>query len=379
MDILTQDKINGLAKKYLFNTKQAEFFKVKATGNRGLFEGWASTHEVDLGNERVLPGFFNDDLPKFLENPVMLFSHTMSLLIGQWKIAEEKDKGLWVEGSINLRTTLGRDTFALIEDKDARGLSIGYEVTLSEPNPTLGTLDLIKGRLWEISIVAIPMNQSAWIQGTKIFNIGADLKTDYRFIHEEKPENEEPETLAIDFLKLFGARGGFGNIDNGAKNEIFTHLAGHYLDNGFELPEIPAEAITEDNNILFDKIKLSEVKFKNNEDFIYESTNLKNNVLSIANILIHWKKEGRALPDEMVKSINELLEKQDVKKENKTENKAAEQKQINPQELKGLQETMMAAIEKITEYKRATSIEVLAAEFDRRLTEKLKKVTGKDF
>ena len=36
MDILTQDKINGLAKK----------------------------HEVELGNERVLPGFFNVDLPK---------------------------------------------------------------------------------------------------------------------------------------------------------------------------------------------------------------------------------------------------------------------------------------------------------------------------
>ena len=152
-------------------TAVAASFEVKAD-RQGRIEGYASTvNEVDRGGDVVLPGAFTKSLGAHTKSgtlPVMLWSHQIERPVGRWTKMSEDIRGLYVEGTLNLKTEAGREAFEHVDAGDAGGLSIGYttpdggRVYAGE-----GTFHLKEVDLLEVSIVTVPMNPSARITGTK--------------------------------------------------------------------------------------------------------------------------------------------------------------------------------------------------------------------
>lgn len=134
---------------------------VKASQS-GRIEGYASTFggAPDRHGEIVLAGAFADTLTRHRktgETPVMLWAHAQEQPIGKWHGIEEDSTGLFVEGTLNLNTTKGREAFEHIKAGDAGGLSIGF--TTPEDGRQYageGVFHLSKVDVLEVSVVAIP-------------------------------------------------------------------------------------------------------------------------------------------------------------------------------------------------------------------------------
>lgn len=294
---LTQQLIDGLTKKTLFDN-----FEIKQKGGRGLFKGFASTWDLDEGGDRIIPGAFTANLSKFMENPVLLFSHQLDKIIGSWKHVEEQEKGLYGEAEINLKTQLGKDVYELVSDGDLKGLSIGYEVEDAANDKITGVRNLIKLKLWEVSIVAIPMNQNAWITGTKIFT-GADLKAKeekkFNFKFRHKDDDLKFEDVAVDMFTLLTE-----DIEDEEK-DIFEHLKVHYEELEKTAPLVDKDGI----DLLED------------EPHYFEKIIFNGRLETIINLAKHWQDEGRSQseiePDiaEALKKLNELLPQANAEKE----------------------------------------------------------------
>ena len=333
--VLTQEFINALCKKTLFNQ-----FETKAKGDRGIIKGFASTYDVDEGNDEIVPGAFTQDLDKFAKNPIMLFSHVLNFVLGSFEVFEEQTNGLYMEGSINLKTQLGKDTFTLVDDGDLKGMSIGYSIITRQLDEETEVQKLLKLRLWEVSIVAIPMNQHAWVTGTKIFT-GADIKEEdketktvipyknYGYADEDENwqagrevreaevedlkkicawyDSKEPDVkgsyklphhrtsdkkgvwrgIAAAMGALLGARGGV-NIPTGDKKGVYNHLAKHYNDLDKDVPEFKD----------IEEVEFKDVTWHEDEKFMLECESLDGSLQASINILKYFVKEDR------IKSIN---------------------------------------------------------------------------
>jgi len=317
-DVLTQDKIdNDLSFKWIFQD-----LEIKDKGNdRGIIKGYGSTYDLDLGGDRVIPGAFQEYLPLFMKNAVMLYCHWMDDLLGQWTKAQEDSNGLYLEGEINLKTQLGREKYALAQDKDLKGLSIGYEIKEAETDEVTGVYNLLKIRLWEVSLVAIPMNQHAWITDTKIYHPGFGETKKVKTANEVKLLHKDGDLkfneVAMDMMKLLGARGKV-DASSDKKKAVLNDLLKHYDELEKPKPEIPhlarlTYAKGKDKNFgaytlmeEFDKIDFNDVKFYSDEKFIFESYNLKTTFESAKNIITHWEKNERDLPPEIKAKIQEI-------------------------------------------------------------------------
>jgi len=248
----------------------------------GTIEGIASTWNKDLGGDQIQYGAFSDTIETFMNNPVMLFSHQMDKPIGKWTGLVETDKGLEVKGKINTNTALGKDTFELIKSNDLKGLSIGYSVQDSE---AVGDTNVLKKLdLWEISIVSIPMNQQAWLTGAKMF----ESEPDDTFKHDDK--DLDFDKLAVDMADIFRF--------SEKRQEDFDHLSKHYKKLDKKLPEFEGD---------IEDVKFKDVVWNEDEKYILELTRFKNNVISISDIVKHWQKVDRELPEDDLKVLNELL------------------------------------------------------------------------
>lgn len=148
--------------------------EVKAS-SEGKIEGFASTYggPPDRHSEVVLPGAFDSALSRASigELPVMLWAHKQEEPIGRWTSLRDAEKGLYVEGMLNLRTERGREAYEHIRAGDTGGLSIGFTVPDGGREYVGdGVFHLKAIELLEISVVAIPANPSARIQGLKSLN-----------------------------------------------------------------------------------------------------------------------------------------------------------------------------------------------------------------
>ena len=145
--------------------------EVKADA-QGRIEGYASTFggDPDRHNEIVQPGAFADTVARAKEGdlPVMLWAHAQEAPIGRWNSIAEDAKGLRVRGQLNLNTECGREAYEHVKAGDAGGLSIGF--TVAEGGREYagdGVWHLKAIDVLEISVVAIPANPLARIQGVK--------------------------------------------------------------------------------------------------------------------------------------------------------------------------------------------------------------------
>lgn len=153
-----------------FATKEFEgSIDIKSIGEDGSFSGYASVFNVrDRGGDVVAKGAFADTLKARPASKVRMFwSHDRDIPIGVWKSFTEDDHGLKAEGQLLLDVPRGLETYKHLKAGTVDSLSIGYRVTADEYDASLKAR-IIKGiELVEVSVVSLPMNESATITNVK--------------------------------------------------------------------------------------------------------------------------------------------------------------------------------------------------------------------
>lgn len=134
----------------------------------GIVTGYAATFGgIDSYGDSIAPGAFQKSIS--VRRPVMLAHHRMDTPIGRWDVLREDSRGLYVEGTIALKTAAGRDAFEAIRADAISGLSIGFKLS----SPTAferrddGVRLLRSIDLYEVSVVTIPADSAARIDSVK--------------------------------------------------------------------------------------------------------------------------------------------------------------------------------------------------------------------
>jgi HK97 family phage prohead protease len=126
-----------------------------------VFTGYFTTIDRDRGNDIVLPTAFIDTMPRYMENPVLLFNHNPDNIIGQVLDYKIEDKGVWIKAGIQGFTTLGRDIAALVKSGILKTMSFAYDVLEADWGRD-GTPNILKKlEIYEVSVATIPMNVEA--------------------------------------------------------------------------------------------------------------------------------------------------------------------------------------------------------------------------
>lgn len=144
----------------------------------GKFTGYGSVFgEVDSYRDIVMPGAFKKSLAQYKElkrKVPMLWQHSSRQPMGVYTDIKEDKHGLYVEGEINMKTQVGIEGHALMEQGALSGLSIGYETIMFKDDNEKLVRELHEVDLWEISPVTFPAGDGARIQSVKNWD---DLRT----------------------------------------------------------------------------------------------------------------------------------------------------------------------------------------------------------
>lgn len=153
---------------------------LKATGDSGEFEGYASTFgNEDLGGDVVVQGAFTKTIGENPHPPV-LWGHNLAEVIGITSEMREDSKGLFVRGELLINDVArAKEVHSLAKRGAVKGLSIGYDSVKADygkdGDKFIRYLKEVK--LYEYSFTPIPMNQSANLTDVKTFDaVLSDLK-----------------------------------------------------------------------------------------------------------------------------------------------------------------------------------------------------------
>jgi len=141
--------------------------KLHRDDDYGTIEGYASTfNSVDNGMDSVLPGAFTKSLTDRPAHKVkFLYNHDPKVVIGRTLELYEDEIGLKFKGQFSLGTSAGHDSYVLANDGALTDFSIGYRTIRSKKKD--GVRQLIEVELWEVSLVAFPMNETAKVTSVK--------------------------------------------------------------------------------------------------------------------------------------------------------------------------------------------------------------------
>jgi uncharacterized protein len=138
--------------------------KIKSVDDAGTFVGLGAVYgNVDLGNDVIDPGAFSRTLSAGKSFPV-LWQHDPSNPIGSCKITDTRE-GLQVNGTLMLSDPTAQKAYTFMKAGVVKGLSIGYDTLQSTYEGDVRHLTEL--RLWEISCVTFPMNESAQVSAVK--------------------------------------------------------------------------------------------------------------------------------------------------------------------------------------------------------------------
>jgi HK97 family phage prohead protease len=142
-------------------------FKIKSTSDEsGTFVGMAAIYgNVDLGSDVIEKGAFTRTLSAGKDFPI-LWQHQTDNPIGLAKITDTP-QGLQINGTLLLADPVAQRAYALIKAGVIKGLSIGYETIQSMYDSETEVRHLTEIKLWEVSCVTFPMNESAQISSVK--------------------------------------------------------------------------------------------------------------------------------------------------------------------------------------------------------------------
>jgi HK97 family phage prohead protease len=188
-------------------------FKVDDVDSRkGIIRGFASTFgNIDLGDDVVDFGAFKKTLQENKGIVPILADHDPSKQIG-WNIrAEETEKGLFVEGQLNLKTELGNHRYEIakqaLEVGGKMGLSIGYAVVKAMPDKERPSVRRLKElKLFEYSLVTFPMNTAAMVTAAKSWFEDTTVVSFIETVQEKaKALGIAPDVIAEALLRKSGA------------------------------------------------------------------------------------------------------------------------------------------------------------------------------
>ena len=182
-------------------------------------EGYAAAFgNIDLGSDIIHPGAFSKTLAERGGKVRFLWQHDTHEPIGKPIEMHEDDNGLFMKAIIS-DTARGRDALALLKDNAINGLSIGYDAIPGGTDFSKNTggetvRNLRELRLWEVSLVSMPMNENATITA---------LKEDKTVIDADEPaeEMETPKDADITLQRKQEAL----TIARNALSQIETMLA----------------------------------------------------------------------------------------------------------------------------------------------------------
>ena len=140
-------------------------FQIKSLNEQGQFSGLASVYgNVDLGGDVVVPGAFQKTLADRGGEVPILFAHDTRQPVGLGKL-KDTASGLLIEGQLILDVPKAREAYSLLKARVLKGLSIGYDTVKSDIKAGVRYLRELK--LFEISLVTVPMNEQALVTSVK--------------------------------------------------------------------------------------------------------------------------------------------------------------------------------------------------------------------
>lgn len=154
------------------DSKEIKYLRVKTSieldtksEQKGIIKAYVSIFgNVDLGGDKILKGAFKESLKKKL--PIGVWMHNWDEPIAKTILAEEDDKGLYIEGQFIEGVQKADEAYRLIKGGVIDEFSIGYRVLEDEWEED-GTRILKKLRLYEWSPVLAGMNPDTQLVGIK--------------------------------------------------------------------------------------------------------------------------------------------------------------------------------------------------------------------
>ena len=168
-------------------TKEFPFVLTKFDEQAGTFTGYASIFDVvDSYGDSVAKGAFKKTLRESGSFP-MLWSHNTDTPIGVIKGVED-EKGLAVEGSLNLEVQRAAEIRSLMKQGAIKGLSIGYQTMKEGVDREAGTRLLKEIKLWEVSPCVFQACPKATISDVKSrIRREVELCADCQALLDEEP------------------------------------------------------------------------------------------------------------------------------------------------------------------------------------------------
>ena len=134
-----------------------------------VISGMASTSAEDREGDTIEPTAFADSLGGRLK---LLFNHKQDVPIGKIVRAEIKETGLWIEAKLASGTEKANEVWSLIEQGILDSFSVGFIPTawelISPKSGDYGPKRFTKADLLEVSVVTIPANPNAVMDGTSM-------------------------------------------------------------------------------------------------------------------------------------------------------------------------------------------------------------------
>lgn len=136
-------------------------FEFKSDSGDGKIIGYGAFYgNSDAYKDIIKSGAFSE----INRSIKMLYQHRD--LMGVWDSVKEDQNGLIVEGTINTKTTVGRDAYELAKSGALTDLSVGFK-TQKYYYDDEGTRFIEKADLYEVSLVSFPANEKANVISVK--------------------------------------------------------------------------------------------------------------------------------------------------------------------------------------------------------------------
>lgn len=163
-------------------------FQVKDMTEAGSFCGLGSVYgNVDDGGDIVSPNAFAKSLAVWKSKgrmPALLWQHNQRQPIGAYQKMDETPDGLYVEGSLALKTQQGREAYELLKMSAISGLSIGYMSLEDDYDAKTGVRTIKSADLYEVSLVTFPMNDAARVSAVKTIEKIGDLTSAETYLRD---------------------------------------------------------------------------------------------------------------------------------------------------------------------------------------------------
>lgn len=152
-----------------FAAGQVVTLDMGATTGEGVIAGWASTADLDLYGHRIVRGAFSQSIrERGLTGSraiKLLLDHDWNRPAGLIRQLEYRGDNLWIEAQLAMDIEYARDRYAVIKLLNGFNFSVGfilqdYEIK-TDPVAKDEYLQVNRGDLFEVSVVAFPGNENA--------------------------------------------------------------------------------------------------------------------------------------------------------------------------------------------------------------------------